>query len=109
MTFFSDETAGLKARMRTLNDHQKNPLALSAYEARFLAEKRDLGWSDTQIAKMLGCSIERIRRNIVAADPLPSRIPGPRTGQRTAYIDPHERSLREAEALSGRVWRPKSK
>ncbi|MBA4012642.1 MAG: hypothetical protein C0481_12305 [Phenylobacterium sp.] len=81
-------------------------------EAKFIAEKREAGFTDEQIVKMLGRTVEFIRRpdhvddsNSVAAPQVVDEVTFSVT-RRIPVITPEERRQRDRAARKSTTWRP---
>ena len=100
-----------RAKRGGLSDKRRAPPHLDPLDVQFVEEKRALGISDAEIAKMLGCSTERIRRNVLTdATPKQAEAPLESTWKgRVPYISDGERRRRNASARGGYVWRAESK
>lgn len=81
-------------------------------EARFITEKREAGFTDEQIAKMLGRTVEFIRRPAHVDDSNPAAAPQVvnevtfSVTRRIPVITPEERRQRDRAARKSTIWRP---
>jgi hypothetical protein len=85
-----------------LSDKRRDPPYLDALDVAFIAQKRAEGCTDNQIAKMMGCSVERVRRNVVVTGE--AKQPDPPKASGVPYVSPDERRRRDAEARNVRAW-----
>ncbi len=85
-----------------LSEKRRDPPYLDALDVAFISEKRKEGRTDVQIANMMGCSVERVRRNLVVIGEAKQLDPPKTTG--VPYVSVEERHRRNAEARNVRAW-----
>lgn len=97
---------------RGLSDRIPPEPYLEPWEADFIAEKRRAGVPDADIAKMLDCTLKRIRDHVVVDASkivIPKIEDEVKVRRRIPLITPEERRARDAKFRDIRVWKPDPK